>query len=49
MVTPTANSVICSTFPDVEIPDVSLSDYIRSIARRLDNRTALIDAVTGRA
>jgi acyl-CoA synthetase (AMP-forming)/AMP-acid ligase II len=46
-----ANSshIFYSTFPDVEIPEVSLPDYIRSIARRLGDRPAIVDAATNRS
>ena len=37
-----------SRFPDVAIPDVSLSDYVLSNARSYGDRPALIDGPSGR-
>jgi acyl-CoA synthetase (AMP-forming)/AMP-acid ligase II len=36
-----------SPLPDVDIPDVTLSEYILGAAGRYGDRTALVDAVTG--
>jgi len=38
-----------SPLPDVDIPDVSLTEFVLEYARRRGDRAALIDAVTGRA
>jgi acyl-CoA synthetase (AMP-forming)/AMP-acid ligase II len=40
--------VIRSPFPDIEIPEVSFSDFVLSRARGLADKPALIDAPTGR-
>jgi acyl-CoA synthetase (AMP-forming)/AMP-acid ligase II len=36
-----------SPYPDVDIPDVSLTDLVLGRARRLDDRLALVDGATG--
>jgi acyl-CoA synthetase (AMP-forming)/AMP-acid ligase II len=41
--------MIRSPFPDVDIPDVSLPDFVLEPAGELGDRPALIDAPTGRA
>ena len=40
--------MIRSPFPDVEIPDVPLTDFVLAHAERLGDRPALIDATTDR-
>jgi acyl-CoA synthetase (AMP-forming)/AMP-acid ligase II len=40
--------VIRSPFPDVEIPDVSLSDFVLARAAEFGDKAALIDAPSGR-
>ena len=40
--------MIRSPFPDVEIPDMSLSNFVLSRAGEFGNRAALIDAPSGR-
>ncbi len=40
--------VIRSPFPDVEIPDVPLTDFVLARARELGDKPALIDAPNGR-
>jgi AMP-binding enzyme len=40
--------VVRSPFPDVEIPDVSLSDFVLARAGELGDKAALIDAPSGR-
>jgi acyl-CoA synthetase (AMP-forming)/AMP-acid ligase II len=40
--------VMRSPFPDAEIPDVSLSDFVLARARELGDKPAFIDAATGR-
>jgi len=45
----TSSTVFRSTFPDAPIPPVSLPEYIRSLARQYGERTALVDAPSGRS
>ena len=40
--------MICSPFPDVEIPDVSLTDFVLERAAELGDKPAFIDAPSGR-
>ena len=40
--------MIRSPFPDVDIPDVPLTDFVLANAERLGDRPALIDATTDR-
>ena len=40
--------VIRSPFPDVEIPDVSLTDFVLARAAELGDKPAFIDAPSGR-
>jgi acyl-CoA synthetase (AMP-forming)/AMP-acid ligase II len=41
--------VIRSPFPDVEIPDVSLTDFVLGRAAELGDKPAFVDAPSGRA
>src|SRR5215217_6493194 len=40
--------MIRSAFPDVEIPDLSLTDFVLGRVERLGDKPALIDATSGR-
>jgi non-ribosomal peptide synthetase component E (peptide arylation enzyme) len=40
--------MIRSPFPDVDIPDVPLTDFVLANAERLGDKPALIDATTDR-
>ena len=40
--------MIRSPYPDVEVPDVPLTDFVLANAERLGDKPALIDATTGR-
>jgi acyl-CoA synthetase (AMP-forming)/AMP-acid ligase II len=42
-----SNQIIRSPYPDVEIPDVSLVDYVLGPAEERGDKPALIDAATG--
>jgi acyl-CoA synthetase (AMP-forming)/AMP-acid ligase II len=43
-----ARQIIRSSFPDVDIPDVSITEYVLGDAARLRDKPAIIDGATGR-
>jgi acyl-CoA synthetase (AMP-forming)/AMP-acid ligase II len=41
--------IVKSRWPDVSIPDISITDYVMRHARRLADKPAMIDGPSGRA